>query len=73
MHEHKQKLIPGFTKQYNLTQLIYFEVTNDVTSAITREKQIKGWVRRKKIALVNQSNKTWRDLSPEIDSSLGSE
>jgi putative endonuclease len=57
--EHKQKLIEGFTKRYNITRLVYYEETPDVTAAIVREKQIKGWLRKKKIAL----NSGWKDLS----------
>jgi putative endonuclease len=63
VYEHKQKLIPGFTKKYNITKLVYYEETNDVKSAIVREKQIKGWLRRKKIALIESSNPGWIDLS----------
>ncbi len=63
VYEHKQKLVPGFTQKYKITRLIYFEVTSDVNSAITREKQIKDWRRAKKIALINSLNPTWQDLS----------
>ena len=61
--EHKSKLIPGFTQKYNIDKIVYFEVTNDVYSAITREKQIKGWIRKKKIALIESVNPEWKDLS----------
>jgi putative endonuclease len=61
--QHKQKLIEGFTKRYNITRLVYYEETNDVRQAIAREKQIKGWLRRKKIALITSANPDWRDLS----------
>jgi len=60
--EHKLKLITGFTKRYNITKLVYYEVVNDVQAAIEREKQIKGWLRRKKIALIDAMNPQWRDL-----------
>jgi len=63
VYEHKGKLIPGFTKQYNITQLAYYEETNDVQVALAREKQIKGWLRSKKIALIETMNPEWRDLS----------
>jgi putative endonuclease len=63
VYEHKQKLIEGFTKKYNLTMLAYYELTDDVQSAITREKQIKGWLRRKKVALIESLNPQWKDLS----------
>jgi putative endonuclease len=61
--EHKQKLIPGFTRKYNISRLVFFEVTPDVRAAISREKQIKGWTRTKKIALIESENPRWRDLS----------
>ncbi len=63
VYEHKNKLVEGFTKRYNITRLIYFESTDDVTSAITREKQIKGLLRSKKVALIKTMNPKWEDLS----------
>jgi putative endonuclease len=63
--EHKNKLIRGFTKRYNITKLVYCESVNDVEAAIRREKQIKGWLRSKKIALIEANNSYWRDLSEE--------
>ncbi len=63
LHEHKNKLIYGFSKKYNLTKLVYYEITTDITAAICREKQLKGWVRRKKIALIEENNPGWDDLS----------
>jgi putative endonuclease len=63
IYEHKQKLVPGFTAKYNITCLVYFEVTEDVGAAIAREKQIKGWLRIKKIALIESMNPKWTDLS----------
>ena len=63
VYEHKQKLLPGFTKKYNITRLVYYEVTHDVCAAIAREKQIKGWRRSKKIALIESMNPEWADLS----------
>jgi putative endonuclease len=65
MIEHKRKLVPGFTSKYNIDQLVYFEMTSDIATAIAREKQLKGWVRLKKIALINSVNPTWKDLSEE--------
>ena len=65
VYEHKHKLMPGFTSKYNITQLMYFEETTDVKAAIAREKQIKGWVRAKKIALIESINPDWQDLSGE--------
>ena len=61
--EHKHHLIDGFTKKYNITKLVYYEETNDVREAIAREKQIKGWLRKKKIALIEAMNPEWEDLS----------
>ncbi len=61
--EHKRKLVPGFTTKYNITQLVYYEVTPDIRVAISCEKQIKGWLRAKKIALVEELNPKWEDLS----------
>ena len=65
VYEHKEKLIEGFTKRYNITKLVYYEETSDVQSAIKREKQIKGWLRRKKIVLIEGMNPKWEDLSDE--------
>jgi len=61
--EHKQRLIEGFAKRYNITRLVYYEETPDVTAAIAREKQIKGWLRKKKVALIESFNPGWKDLS----------
>jgi putative endonuclease len=61
--QHKKKLIEGFTKRYNITRLVYYEETSNVSAAIAREKQIKGWLRRKKIALIESLNPGWKDLS----------
>ena len=61
--EHKSKLIEGFTKKYNVNKLVYYEHTTDVNSAIAREKEIKGWKRCKKDALVVSINPQWKDLS----------
>jgi putative endonuclease len=63
VYEHKNKLIAGFTKKYNINRLIYFEVFGDAYSAIAREKTIKGWLRKKKIDLINKANPDWKDLS----------
>ena len=63
--EHKSKLVPGFTSHYNLNRLVYFEQTNDVGAAITREKELKGWRRDRKIVLIESVNPKWSDLSRE--------
>ena len=63
VYEHQHKLADGFTKKYNITMMVHYEVTTDVQSAIAREKQLKGWRRSKKIALIESSNPAWVDLS----------
>ena len=69
--QHKGKLSEGFTKRYNVHRLVHFEAFEDVRDAIAREKQIKGWVRTKKVALIESVNPEWRDLAPEwIDKKL---
>src|SRR5437762_6395833 len=82
--EHKQKRVLSFTSTYNLTQLVYYAATGDVHEALAREKQLKGWLRAKKVALIEAQNPEWEDLSAgwyappghlvrEGDSSLRSE
>jgi len=66
IYEHKNKLVKGFTAKYNVNKLVYFECTSDITTAITREKQIKGWTRQKKNELIQSVNPKWRDLSMEF-------
>jgi putative endonuclease len=61
--QHKEKLIPGFTKKYNVTKLVWFEPHVTARSAISREKEIKRWNRAKKIALIESLNPQWNDLS----------
>ncbi len=61
--EHKRKLLPGFTRRYRLERLVYYETWGDIRAAIRREKQIKGWLRAKKIALIQSMNSGWSDLS----------
>jgi putative endonuclease len=60
--QHKSKSIPGFTKKYSVTRLVYFEEFSDVRDAIAREKQIKGWTRKKKIALIESVNPEWKEI-----------
>ncbi len=64
--EHKNHLIEGFTKRYNLEILVYYEMTKDIQAAILREKQIKGGSRKKKEILINSINPEWRDLFEDI-------
>jgi len=61
--EHKHKEVPGFTSRYNLKRLVYYDEYGDVNEAIAREKEIKGWLRSKKIALIESMNPEWKDLS----------
>jgi putative endonuclease len=61
--EHKNKLVPGFTSRYNIQLLVYYESTSSIHVALEREKQIKGWLRSKKVTLVNSTNPEWSDLS----------
>lgn len=61
--QHRQKQLKGFTSKYNITRLVYYETFADVRSAIRREKQIKGWLRKRKIALIESANRDWKDLS----------
>ena len=66
MYEHKNKLVDGFSKKYNLTKLVYYEIAQDVESAIAREKQLKNWHREWKVNLIKQTNPEWKDLSQLI-------
>ena len=65
LYEHRNKLADGFTKRYNVHKLVFYEYTTDANAAISREKQLKGWTRAKKIALIETMNPEWRDLSEE--------
>lgn len=67
IYEHKNKLIDGFTKKYNLTKLVYYETTSNIEGAIYREKQLKGWSRIKKIALIEEKNPFFEDLYKYTD------
>lgn len=66
VYEHKNNLILGFSSKYKTHDLVYYEVTDDIESAIAREKQIKGWLRIKKETLIQKDNPQWRDLAEEI-------
>ena len=65
VYEYKNKLVPGFTSKYNIQYLVYYESTSSIYSALEREKQIKGWLKAKKIALINSMNPEWKDISEE--------
>jgi len=62
VYEHKNKLVDGFTEKYNVDKLVYYELFNDPTDAITREKQLKGYSRKKKVELITSFNPEWEDL-----------
>jgi putative endonuclease len=64
--EHKEKLIEGFTKKYNVDKLVYYELIEDMPTAITREKQLKNWSRKKKIFLIEKENPEWFDLYDQL-------
>ena len=66
IHEHKNKLFKGFTSKYNISNLVYYEETEDIYSALSREKQLKNWKRQWKIQLIEQFNPTWKDLYSEL-------
>lgn len=66
VYEHKNKMVAGFTKKYNVDRLVYYEECSEIIVAIEREKQIKGWSRKKKHALINTLNPQWNDLYPSI-------
>ncbi len=67
LYEHKNKIYPGFTKKYNVSKLVYFEVFSLIDEAIAREKQIKGGSRKKKLDMINSINPEWEDLSEQFD------
>jgi putative endonuclease len=62
VQQHISKTSEGFTKRYNLTHLVYYERFSDIGDAIAREKQIKGWLRVKKVELIESVNPAWSDL-----------
>ena len=66
VYEHKHRLVPGFTSKYFLERLVYYEDTDDIGAAIAREKELKGWRRAKKIALIQKVNPQWSDLSRDL-------
>jgi len=66
VYEHREGLVDGFTKQYGVKRLVWYEVGEDPLVAITREKQLKAWKRGWKLKLIEQKNPEWKDLYPEI-------
>jgi len=67
VEQHRQRQVPGFTKRYNIDQLVYYEIFHEIHDAIAREKQLKGWTRKKKIALIQGGNPNWEDLAVTVD------
>jgi len=63
--QHKKKLNPGFTNKYNTYKLVWYEETDDVITAIEYEKKLKGWLRKKKVALIEEFNPKWTDLAKD--------
>jgi putative endonuclease len=63
--EHRQGQVPGFTAKYKVRELVYVEAFGSIRAAIAREKQVKGWLRAKKVALIESRNPHWKDLSAE--------
>ncbi len=66
VYEHKNKLVEGFTKRYNLTRLVYYESCSNIEGALDREKQIKAGSRQDKISLIDSVNRDWHDLYDEL-------
>ena len=64
--EHKEKLVDGFTRRYGVDILVWFEIHNDINTAIEREKQIKGWNRAWKVRLIEKENPVWNDLAKSL-------
>jgi putative endonuclease len=64
--EHRSGAVPGFTRRYGVSRLVWFEIFGDVNAAIQREKTLKHWLRAWKIALIERNNPTWRDLYDEV-------
>jgi len=68
VREHQEKRVPGFTARYRVTGLVYFEAFGDIRIAIAKEKQLQGWLRSRKIALIESVNPHWQDLAAELQS-----
>ena len=65
VRQHKRREVEGFTSRYNIDRLVYYEETGDVWAALNREKQLKGWMRIRKLELVYEMNAEWRDLAAD--------
>jgi putative endonuclease len=68
VHTHREKVVDGFTKKYDVDRLVHFEVFDDIENAIVREKRLKKWNRAWKVRLIEENNPNWDDLYPEISS-----
>ncbi|MCK1744890.1 GIY-YIG nuclease family protein [Bradyrhizobium sp. 139] len=68
IHEHKSKVVAGFSKRYSIDRLVWFEIYDDPVTAIEREKELKKWRREWKIRLIEEQNPRWIDLYPQIAS-----
>lgn len=68
IYEHKNHLVKGFTEKYNVSMLVYFEQTNNIKSALQREKRLKKWNRKWKLDLIESNNPDWKDLSKDLSS-----
>ncbi len=66
VYQHKEDQIEGFTKDYNCKKLVYYEIFEEIYDAITREKQLKGWVRKKKEYLIRSRNPKWKDIYEDL-------
>ncbi len=66
VYEHKEGLIEGFTKKYNIKMLVYYEIYSEINEAINREKTLKKWLRKWKIELIEKTNPEWNDLYCEL-------
>ena len=66
VQQHRDKIVPGFTAKYNCTKLVYYEIFEDINDAIVREKQMKGWLRSKKIILIESINTKWIDVADTL-------
>jgi putative endonuclease len=65
VYDHKQKFIEGYTRRYNLTKLVHYERYDSMREAVAREKQLKGWLRAKKVGLIETNNPLWYDLAAD--------
>ena len=70
LHQHREGLIPGFTRRYGIRRLVWFEIYETMEAAILREKQLKKWNRAWKVRLIDEGNPSWRDLWPDITGQL---